>query len=85
MRDLKVKPFLKWAGGKNQLLADIRLKYPNPEDYPNPSYLVFGITLNSRILHVVCDTDGETLWIITAYIPDNIKWENDYKTRRKEN
>ena len=56
-----------------------------PEDYPNPSCLVFGITLNSRILHVVCGTDGTTLWIITAYIPDNIKWENDYKTRRKEN
>ena len=79
MQDLKVKPFLKWAGGKNQLLADIRLKYLNP------SCLVFGITLNSRILHVVCGTDGATLWIITAYIPNNIKWENDYKTRRKEN
>ena len=32
MQDLKVKPFLKWAGGKNQLLADIRLKYPNQVD-----------------------------------------------------
>lgn len=32
MQDLKVKPFLKWAGEKNQLLADIRLKYPNQVD-----------------------------------------------------
>lgn len=29
MQDLKVKPFLKWVGGKSQLLTDIRLKYPN--------------------------------------------------------
>lgn len=32
MQDLKVKPFLKWAGGKSQLLTDIRLKYPNQVD-----------------------------------------------------
>nr|MDE6005010.1 DNA adenine methylase [Oscillospiraceae bacterium] len=29
MRETKIKPFLKWAGGKSQLLADIRLKYPD--------------------------------------------------------
>lgn len=29
MSDIKVKPFLKWAGGKSQLLEDIRLKYPS--------------------------------------------------------
>ncbi len=32
MKDLKVKPFLKWAGGKSQLLEYIRLKYPNQID-----------------------------------------------------
>ena len=26
---MTVKPFVKWAGGKNQLLPDIRKKYPN--------------------------------------------------------
>ena len=26
--DMPVKPFLKWAGGKSQILGDIRLKYP---------------------------------------------------------
>lgn len=56
-----------------------------PEDYPHPSCLVFGITLNKKIIHVVCGTDGSTLWIITAYIPNSIKWESDFKTRKKEN
>ena len=27
--DMAVKPFLKWAGGKSQILGDIRAKYPN--------------------------------------------------------
>ena len=26
---MTVKPFVKWAGGKSQLLPDIRKKYPN--------------------------------------------------------
>lgn len=56
-----------------------------PEDYPHPSCLVFGIALNKKIIHVVCGTDGLVLWIITAYVPNNIKWESDFKTRRKEN
>ena len=25
---MSAKPFIKWAGGKGQLLADIRKKYP---------------------------------------------------------
>lgn len=32
MQDLKIKPFLKWAVGKSQLLTDIRLKYPSQVD-----------------------------------------------------
>lgn len=54
-----------------------------PDDFPNPSCLIFGITISKRILHVVCGTDGEYLWIITAYYPSQEKWELDYKTRRK--
>lgn len=55
-----------------------------PDDYPNPSCLILGITLNERILHVVCGTDNENLWIITVYVPNIINWEDDFKTRRKE-
>ena len=33
-------------------------------------------------MHVVCGTDGEYLWIITAYYPSKDKWENDFKTKK---
>jgi hypothetical protein len=56
-----------------------------PEDYPHPSCLIFGVTLNNKVIHVVCGTDNLTIWIITAYIPNTIKWEDDLKIRRKEN
>lgn len=56
-----------------------------PDDYPYPSCLVFGISNSGKVIHVVCATDNKSVWIITAYIPNTIKWEKDLKTRRKEN
>ena len=52
-------------------------------DYPYPSCLVYGINLNNKIIHIVCGSNGEELWVITAYYPDNIEWENDMKTRKE--
>ena len=67
---------------ENALLnGNIIEEYEN--DYPHPSCLVYGINLNNQILHVVCGTNGDELWIITAYYPDNIKWEDDMKTRKE--
>ncbi|MBP5380097.1 MAG: DUF4258 domain-containing protein [Ruminococcus sp.] len=54
-----------------------------PDDFPNPSCLVFGVTLANRVLHVVAGTDGKYLYIITAYYPTEDKFEPDLKTRRK--
>ena len=34
-------------------------------------------------LHVVCSFDGEYIHIITAYIPDTIKFYDDLKTRKE--
>ena len=66
----------------NTLLnGEIIEEYEN--DYPYPSCLVYGISLNNKILHVVCSSNEEELWIITAYYPDNIEWENDLKTRKE--
>jgi len=66
----------------NALLnGEIIEEYEN--DYPYPSCLVYGISLNNKVLHVVCGSNEEELWIITAYYPDNIEWKNDLKTRKE--
>lgn len=62
------------------LNGEIIEEYEN--DYPYPSYLVYGIDLKNKVIHVVCGSNGEELWLITAYYPDNIEWEQDLKTRR---
>ena len=67
---------------ENALLnGEIIEEYEN--DYPYPSCLVYGINLNNEILHIVCGLNEKELWVITAYYPDNIKWEEDLKTRKE--
>lgn len=63
------------------LNGEIIEEYEN--DYPYPSCLVYGINLNNEILHIVCGLNEKELWVITAYYPDNIKWEEDLKTRKE--
>ena len=53
-----------------------------PDDFPFPSCLVFGYTVNGKVLHVVASDEGTGSRIITAYFPNNIKFEDDLKTRR---
>jgi hypothetical protein len=53
-----------------------------PEDFPYPSCLVFGYTIEKRVLHVVVGTDNEFLYIITVYFPNTTKFMEDLKTRR---
>ena len=54
-----------------------------PKDFPNPSCLIFGYTVNNRVLHIVAGCDNINIYIISAYYPDTKKFENDLKTRRK--
>lgn len=61
--------------------GEIIEEYEN--DYPYPSCLVFGINLNNDVLHIVCGSNDEELWIITAYYPDKKEWEDDMKTRKE--
>ena len=54
-----------------------------PDDYPFPSCLIFGYAINNKILHVVIGNDNNmVIYVITAYYPDNIKFNDDLKTRR---
>ncbi|WKY46969.1 DUF4258 domain-containing protein [Eubacteriaceae bacterium ES3] len=54
-----------------------------PEDYPNPSCLILGLRNDGKSIHVVAGSDGDYIFIITAYYPNLNKFEADYKTRRK--
>lgn len=54
-----------------------------PTDYPHPSCLVFGYTLDNRIIHVVVGCDEENLYIITVYYPSLSKFQEDMKTRKE--
>ncbi|MBR0027837.1 MAG: DUF4258 domain-containing protein [Clostridia bacterium] len=52
------------------------------DDTPFPSCLVFGKTINGRNLHACCSYCNGAIYIITAYEPNLLKWNDDFKTRR---
>ncbi len=51
-------------------------------DKPLPSCLIHA-TIGSRHIHVAVSSDGQYLYLITTYYPNNIEWEDDFKTRRE--
>ena len=53
-----------------------------PDDFPHPSCLIFGYTVNKKIIHVVVSMDEKNIGIITVYYPNTEKFENDLKTRK---
>ena len=63
------------------LNGEIIEEYEN--DYPYPSCLVYGVNVKNEILHIVCGINDIELWIITAYYPDNIQWEENLKKRKE--
>ena len=52
------------------------------DDFPYPSCLILGYSINHKMLHIVCGISEEMLHMITAYYPNFDKWEEDMKTRR---
>lgn len=57
------------------------------EDYPNDSRgrscLMLGWGEGGRAVHIVCAPKDDYLSIITAYIPNRMEWDSDFKKRRK--
>lgn len=66
-----------------QIAQDGDLIREYPEDQPYPSYLLLGY-VNGRPLHVLVaqETEGGPCVVVTAYVPDNTYWLDDYRTRR---
>lgn len=63
------------------LNGEIIEEYEN--DHPYPSCLIYGLTINEEVIHVVCGYNEEELWIITAYHPNTKEWNKDMKTRKE--
>jgi len=55
-----------------------------PDDRPYPSYLMLGI-VNQRPIHTVVagDVETQTIFVVTAYEPDEDLWQADFKTRKQ--
>ncbi len=53
------------------------------DDKPFPSCLILGASTHNTPIHIVASTDDEYIYLITAYYPDNTKWESDFKTRKE--
>lgn len=53
-----------------------------PDDFPFPSCLILGKT-NCVPIHICASTNEGLIYIITAYIPNYEKWEDDFRTRKE--
>lgn len=54
-----------------------------PEDVRGHSCLILGRGENDRPIHVVCSPKLEYLAIITAYLPSEEEWKDNFKKRKK--
>lgn len=53
-----------------------------PEDVRGHSCLMLGVTSAGRPVHVVCAPKEQYLGIITVYVPSEMQWKKDSKTRK---
>lgn len=53
------------------------------EDARGHSCLLLGFGNEERPIHVVCAPKEDYLAVITAYLPDECEWSDDFKTRVK--
>ncbi len=53
------------------------------DDKPFPSCLILGVSAQNKPIHVVVSEDGEFIYLITAYFPDESVWKSDYRTRKE--
>jgi hypothetical protein len=53
-----------------------------PEDRRGESCLILGKGEENRSIHVVCAPKEDFLAIITAYLPDDEMWKNNFSERQ---
>ncbi len=52
-----------------------------PEDVRGHSCLILGFGDGTRPIHIVCSPKDEYLAVITAYLPDEDEWSDDFRVR----
>ena len=52
-----------------------------PEDVGGHSCLLLGWGADQRPLHLVCSPKDDYLALITAYLPDEDEWSDDFRRR----
>ena len=62
------------------LYGEIIKQYP--DDRPTPSCLILA-WINKTPLHIVIGSDGNFIYAITAYYPNEDEWQPDMKTRKE--
>jgi hypothetical protein len=75
-RDIKVNDILHCIAS-GEIIADYE------DDKPLPSCLVLGKDAEGVGMHIVLSKDDEFIYLITAYYPDEARWEADLKTRKE--
>ena len=55
-----------------------------PDSYPFPSCLIWARLMNDKIIHIVVGCDQKSIYIISVYIPNELKFEKEFKIRRKK-
>ena len=52
-----------------------------PDDYPFPSCLILGLSVDGKSLHVVCGLGLDEIYMITAYYPNPGEWDNEFRKK----
>lgn len=68
-----------WDKAQNikSCIMSVEIAEQYPEDFPFPSCLVFGRTADNKIIHAVVSNERECGRIITEYVPNTNKFQDD--------
>ena len=72
------------TGEINQVVEKGEIIEDYPGDVRGHSCLILGRGTQGRPIHVVCCPKEQFLAIITAYVPSEKEWENNFRKRRKK-
>jgi hypothetical protein len=67
-----------------RILQDGKVIENYPDDPRGHICLLLGFVEESRPIHVVCSPKQEFLAIITAYLPDENEWTDNFSKRKRQ-